>query len=1083
MATTGFNSYIQRLLNVREEEAAKVSGLFMLHFMQGIGIALFFTLVSSFFLSAFEAAQLPYVFFTAAVMMVVIGKLYSYLEEKIPLAKLSKILIFSMFLSILGIWLGFVFGVGPWLLFFALAWYRVLYLVTNLEFWGLSSVALDVRQSKRLFGLISAGDIPAKLLGYLAVSLAAHVMELHHLFLVSAGAYLGAMYFINRLAKHIPEDQEHHHHHETHQGTYKSAYQSVFFGQPVIWSFASLSLVAILAITLVDFTFLTEVKERFSTEAELAYFFGLFFAFGKGLTIIIKIFFSGRLFELIGVRRLLLALPASIFVLSIAALILSFIPEGHEWLFVLFAVMMLIHDVLKYGVSDLATLVLYQPLGRHQRLHGHTIWKGLFEPLGLGVASLVLILLLQANHLQDTAWLSIVLFLSVATWIFLASTSGRHYILILQEAVKRRFLDTGRAGLSSVEVSGILQEKLSSMYPEEVIYGLELIHRADKKKFDELLAGFVNHKSDEVTAFALTYVPPNPVQIVRDSIHFHLQEGQAVNLRIAAITAYCRLANANTDELFPFLSDENIQIRVATIKGMLDNKGLEFVVFAGQSLLEMFKSDKSEDVLAGISVVESLSDKNFYRPIIPLLNSDDKKIRLAAIRSAGEIGHKGLLPALLENISGKFSNETIRSLIRYSDSDVEEVLQNARIETNRNLLRKVLRICSGEKGKARNSYILEMLQHSYFELRHEAGNIAPDDMDELGSEQVHERLLEYCQSVNYISKAIITVSENDHKELSNALEQEIVYATIGIVNWLRFEYDAVMIRKAKSHLRSDKGEIRANALEILDNAVPSKVSMRVLPILEYTDPIERSKSLEKANRKVISITTEQLVTEVLTKGEKGYHDWTIATAISASNTDQESLIVQFIDSSSKLISDTAHRLFWDKYHGDWPKHISKLLSAIKISKIMDVKPNGISSVEKVLILKSTELFARTPEFILTEISNILKTDHFQKGEQIFQKGDQGDAMFIIYEGEVSIHDGDHELAKLGRREFFGELALLDPEPRSASASAVDDLIILRLEEDDFFELVDERPEVIRGILRSISGRLRNQNEMIRELRS
>jgi hypothetical protein len=54
----------------------------------------------------------------------------------------------------------------PAFLYLMLAWFNVLYLLNNLEFWGITSLLFDVRQSKRLFGLISAGDIPAKFIGY-----------------------------------------------------------------------------------------------------------------------------------------------------------------------------------------------------------------------------------------------------------------------------------------------------------------------------------------------------------------------------------------------------------------------------------------------------------------------------------------------------------------------------------------------------------------------------------------------------------------------------------------------------------------------------------------------------------------------------------------------------------------------------------------------------------------------------------------------------------------------------------------------------------------------------------------------------
>jgi hypothetical protein len=73
---------------------------------------------------------------------------------------LARYLTVFMSVSFLVFRLG-VFVFPPSFLYWMLAWFNVLYLLNNLEFWGIASLLFDVRQSKRLFGLISAGDIPA----------------------------------------------------------------------------------------------------------------------------------------------------------------------------------------------------------------------------------------------------------------------------------------------------------------------------------------------------------------------------------------------------------------------------------------------------------------------------------------------------------------------------------------------------------------------------------------------------------------------------------------------------------------------------------------------------------------------------------------------------------------------------------------------------------------------------------------------------------------------------------------------------------------------------------------------------------
>jgi CRP-like cAMP-binding protein len=81
-------------------------------------------------------------------------------------------------------------------------------------------------------------------------------------------------------------------------------------------------------------------------------------------------------------------------------------------------------------------------------------------------------------------------------------------------------------------------------------------------------------------------------------------------------------------------------------------------------------------------------------------------------------------------------------------------------------------------------------------------------------------------------------------------------------------------------------------------------------------------------------------------------------------------------------------------------------------------------------------------------------------------------MYLIVEGEVRVHDGDYTLNHLHSRDGFGEMALLDPEPRVASVTTVRDTRLLRLDQEPFYELMDEHNEVARGVIRVLSRHLR-----------
>jgi CRP-like cAMP-binding protein len=91
-------------------------------------------------------------------------------------------------------------------------------------------------------------------------------------------------------------------------------------------------------------------------------------------------------------------------------------------------------------------------------------------------------------------------------------------------------------------------------------------------------------------------------------------------------------------------------------------------------------------------------------------------------------------------------------------------------------------------------------------------------------------------------------------------------------------------------------------------------------------------------------------------------------------------------------------------------------------------------------------------------------------------------MYIIVSGKVKAHDGDHILNTLQDGDVFGEMAMLDPEPRVASITAVDDTHLLRLDQEPFYELMEDRIEIARGVIHVLSGHLRNRVRDVAELK-
>jgi len=138
------------------------------------------------------------------------------------------------------------------------------------------------------------------------------------------------------------------------------------------------------------------------------------------------------------------------------------------------------------------------------------------------------------------------------------------------------------------------------------------------------------------------------------------------------------------------------------------------------------------------------------------------------------------------------------------------------------------------------------------------------------------------------------------------------------------------------------------------------------------------------------------------------------------------------------------------------------------------------TIEKVLILKSVNLFSSVPEQQLVDIATIIDLVEYESGDVIMNAGDLGSSMYIVAEGQVRVFADDRELSILGSRAVFGELAALDPEPRAASVEAIEDCTLLKLEGETLYELMMVNKELTRGIVHVLCGYARTNLSLNRQ---
>jgi CRP-like cAMP-binding protein len=145
----------------------------------------------------------------------------------------------------------------------------------------------------------------------------------------------------------------------------------------------------------------------------------------------------------------------------------------------------------------------------------------------------------------------------------------------------------------------------------------------------------------------------------------------------------------------------------------------------------------------------------------------------------------------------------------------------------------------------------------------------------------------------------------------------------------------------------------------------------------------------------------------------------------------------------------------------------------------------LSVMEIIISLKRIPLFVNVQGEGLKRVSDVVREKHVASQELVFAEKELGEEMYLVHSGKILIY---HEFAD--RREplnvvesggYFGEMAIIDEEPRSASARAEEDSILLVLHRDEFRNAVNDYPDIAFAVFKEFSRRVREADKRIRSL--
>ncbi len=140
--------------------------------------------------------------------------------------------------------------------------------------------------------------------------------------------------------------------------------------------------------------------------------------------------------------------------------------------------------------------------------------------------------------------------------------------------------------------------------------------------------------------------------------------------------------------------------------------------------------------------------------------------------------------------------------------------------------------------------------------------------------------------------------------------------------------------------------------------------------------------------------------------------------------------------------------------------------------------NNLTTIEKIFFLKSVDIFEHATVEHLGRIAGLMEEVHFEPAETIFEEGEPGDALYLLLSGRVFLDKNDNTVREIKEKEAFGTLEVLDFNPRTVTAKAAEHVRVLKLNGQEFHDLLSLDIEMVEAVFRMLCGLIRRTQTLV-----
>lgn len=708
-------SHILAILNIRPGEERNVFLMLAQYFFMGAAMLFVQSASLALFFTAWDSTAMPYIYLGIAVIVSSITAIFLKISERTSLARFLILSVLFVLIGSVFLRIGLAFTASKWLLLALPIWSQTLVNITVTAFWTLAGNIFDVRQGKRIFGLMNAGSwLAYVVMGPFTIPLV-NLLGTENLYLVIAACLLISFFLqqavirTNPGTQTTPELSEDQPQQTSIPQLFRIRYIALIFALITIWR---------IAYFILDNIFYDRAAIQYPSTDGMAGFIGGFFGLVGLLGFITDMFLTGRIISRFGLRAGLLATP-TLTVLCMAALAVTGTVDAGmiSALFWLAAAGKFMNEGLGFSLDQTADNLLYQPIHERIRARAQTVTEGIIQPLAIGLAG-GLLLLFNTTLKFSAIQLTYIYLFAAALWIILCIALIRAYPVALTEALhKRRFGDKGIPLMDAGSIQ-IVRNALKSPHVTEVLYALDLLEKGESDTLIDDLAEQVRSPLPEVRRDVIKRIERLKLSKLLRDIQIQLMKETDSGVRETASRALIVLG-ADSSTALNLLSQEDDATKRGAMIGSLSistetNKGS-----AHERLVEMARSTDNHRRMDAAGLIAEAANPVLWDILLPLLKDNDLEVRKSALRAAAKFQHSGIYPSvILALASPQTRSLAFNALVEGGNTALPAIIESLKDETlHRRIHLRLIRACSHIKSEAAIHVLEGLIRHPNVGIR------------------------------------------------------------------------------------------------------------------------------------------------------------------------------------------------------------------------------------------------------------------------------------------------------------------------------------------------------------------------------